>query len=136
MKTRSTTHTIFLLAATSSLLLCFQTRSHAQGPGGKSFGFGIILFEPTGGTINCWLNNTNSIDADIGGESYFGNPRLDGDYLWHFNAFNSRIVSMYAGPGIAIGFGTPVDGFWYHVHGDVWYYRPGGSAGFGIRGIV
>jgi hypothetical protein len=134
MKTRSTTHIIFFLFSVS-LLLCFQTNAFAQGPQGKSFGFGLILFDPTGGTINCWLNNVNSIDADIGGESYFGDVRIDGDYLWHFNAFNSRIVSLYAGPGVALGFGNATDGFYYHIHGDEYFYRPGGGAGFGIRGI-
>ncbi|HZV12394.1 MAG TPA: hypothetical protein VFA55_04205, partial [Candidatus Kapabacteria bacterium] len=126
----------FLLPVFVLAISGLYANSYAQRPQGRNFGFGIILFEPTGGTINYWVNNVNSIDADIGGESYFGNPRLDVDYLWHFDAFNSNIVTMFAGPGAAFGFGYPTGGYWYHVDGNVWYYRPGGTAGFGIRGLV
>jgi hypothetical protein len=27
-------------------------------------------------------------------------------------------------------------GYWYNVDGNVWYYRHGGGAGVGIRGLV
>ena len=92
-------------AATLLLLtiLCFNTSARAQGPGGKSFGFGLILGEPLGGTVKIWTSPVNALVGDIGA-SYFGSPRLQVDYLWHFDPFHSRIVKMYAGPGLALGF--------------------------------
>jgi hypothetical protein len=103
--------------------------AQAQGPGGKSFGFGLILGEPLGGTIKVWTNPTNAFVADIG-ESYFGSPRLQADYLWHFDPFHSRIVRMYAGPGLAIGFNIGNGGA-FNEGND----RFEGDAGVGVRAI-
>ena len=79
------------------IILCFNTDLRAQGPGGKSFGFGLILGEPLGGTVKIWTSPENALVGDIGA-SDFGSPRLQVDYLWHFDPFHSRIVKMYAGP--------------------------------------
>ncbi len=112
--------------------------SFAQRPSGD-FGFGLILGDPLGGTIKYWLNGTNALVADIG-ESYFGNPRIDVDYLWHFNSFNSRVVLLYGGVGGAIGFGNGYGyyGVFYKKDGEKerFYYRTNsGSVGIGIRAI-
>ncbi len=102
-------------------------------PGGKEFGFGIIIGDPTGGTAKLWLTRDNALAFHLGA-SYFGSPRIGVDYLWHFDAFRSNIVNLYAGPGGVIGFGKG-DGFWYRgrfvrVHDDVGI---GGRAVFGIN---
>src|ERR1700733_11226598 len=77
----------------------------AQGPGGKDLGFGLILIDPLGATVKIWTNPVNAFVFDIGGDD-FGPIRLDGDYLWHFDPFRSRIVKMYAGPGLSLAFGN------------------------------
>jgi hypothetical protein len=125
-----------ILASLSAIfLLGIISPVHAQGPGGNSFGFGIILGDPLGGTVKFWLNRDNAIDAYIGGD-YFGSPRIGADYLWHFWPFNSSVVNMYAGPGLALGFGYGGDWGWYRVGRDSWIYRSGGGMGVGIRAIV
>src|ERR1051325_3668846 len=65
------------------LLMIMSSSSRAQGPQGKDFGFGLILGEPLGGTVKFWTSAENAIVGDIGA-SYFGSPRIQGDYLWHF----------------------------------------------------
>jgi hypothetical protein len=104
------------------LVLGIHSDVRAQGPQGKSFGFGFILIEPFGGTIKVWTNPINAFVVDLG-VSDFGDPRLQGDYLWHFDAFHSRIVKMYAGPGLALAFGE-------------YSFENGNSGvGVGVRGI-
>lgn len=124
---------LFMLTALSSQLF-------AQGPAGKDFGFGLILGDPLGATIKYWTSPTNALVADIG-ESYFGSPRIDVDYLWHFNSFNSHVVNIYGGIGGAVGFGT---GYGYYgvfykkdFEGHPFYYRSyyNSEVGFGIRAI-
>src|ERR1017187_4184706 len=77
----------------------------AQGPGEKTFGFGLIVGEPLGATVKVWTNPVNAFVFDLGA-SDFGPTRLDGDYLWYFDAFHSRIAKLYAAPGLAIAFGN------------------------------
>ncbi len=124
---------IFRAAMAVSLLLLATVSLSAQGPRNKDFGFGIILGEPTGGTVKFWLNRENAITASIGA-SYFGSPRIGGDYLWHFNAFNSSVVKLYAGPGVALGFGEG-KGFWYKEGKNKFFVREGSDLGFAFRGI-
>jgi len=114
------------------LFLLFPLSAHAQGPGGKDFGFGIILVEPLGGTIKYWTNPTNALVADLG-SSYFGALRLQVDYLWHFNPFQSTIVKMYAGPGLGIGFGSGRRYYFDHK-GRVFETVDNGTA-FGVRAV-
>ncbi len=116
-----------------TLLLISFCPASAAGPGGKDFGFGIILGEPTGITASWWASSENTFTGSIGA-SYFGAPRIAVDYLWHFDAFNSQIVDMYAGPGGVIGFGEG-KGFWYKSGKDNFYYRESGSLGIGVRGV-
>lgn len=118
-----------------SLVLFFTSAiSLAQGPQGKDFGFGLVLGDPTGGTVKYWTNHENAFNFTIGG-SYFGNPRIGADYLWHFQAFDSDVVEMYAGPGLALGFGHG-DGIFYKRKGDKFYIREDNEAGIGVRAIV
>ena len=102
-------------------------------PGGKDFGFGIIVGDPTGGTLKFWTTRPNAFVIDIGA-SYFGSPRIGVDYLWHFNAFNSNIAHLYAGPGGVIGIGEG-RGFWYKEKGGGFYVRERSEVGLGIRGV-
>lgn len=98
-------------------------------PQGKKFGFGIMLGDPTGGTAKLMLNRENALAFSLGA-SYFGSPRIGVDYLWHFNAFDTDIANLYAGPGGVIGFGGS-SGLWRSGR----FVRTGGDAGVGVRGI-
>jgi hypothetical protein len=105
----------------------------SQGPMGRNFGFGIMFGDPTGATLKFWTNRENALVVDVG-SSYFGNVRFNVDYLWHFDAFHSNVVKLYAGPGGVIGIGEG-RGYWFgHGHDD-FYYRDGGGTGIGVRGI-
>ncbi len=99
----------------------------AQSPGRKNLGFGIILGEPTGVTVKYWTEYDNAFVFDLG-SSYFGSPRFDVGYLWHFNAFNSDIANLYAGPGLALGFGEG-NGFWDKS------FRETSGTEIGVRGV-
>ncbi len=107
----------------------------AQGPKGKTFGFGLVLGDPTGLSAKLWTNKENAFAFGLGA-SYFGSPRIQADYLWHFDAFQSSVVKMYAGPGIGIGFGTESSGFWYEKRRGRWYYREGEGFGLAARAII
>ncbi len=115
--------TIFLLVSSQSLF--------AQSPQGRNWGFGIMLGDPTGLTAKYWTTDVNAFVFDLG-SSYFGSPRLDADYLWHFDAFHSDIAKLYAGPGVALGFGKG-HGFYYSQNNGFYVRSSGG--GFGVRGI-
>ncbi len=114
------------------ILLCSSYFAFASGPHGKNFGFGLVVGEPLGATGKFWNSSTTAFAVGIGG-SYYGSVRLGLDYLWHFNAFNSSQVNLYAGPGIVFGFGGLHDGWWYAHHKWV---RASGDVGVGIRGVM
>jgi hypothetical protein len=119
----------YVLAA--SLLILISSQSlFAQSPEGKQWGLGIMVGDPVGLTVKYWTNPVNAWVFDVG-SSYFGSPRFDADYLWHFDAFRSRVARLYAGPGAALGFGT----------GHSFYYNDNGTlvradnTGLGVRGV-
>ncbi|HZW40514.1 MAG TPA: hypothetical protein VFF33_14540 [Ignavibacteriaceae bacterium] len=116
------------------LLMLLSITEMAQSPQGKKFGFGIILGDPTGGTLKYWTTNQNALVFDIGG-SYFGSPRIGVDYLWHFDAFNSNIVKMYAGPGAALGIGEGRRIWYRNKGGDEFYIRSSGESALALRGV-
>ena len=101
---------LFILAIV--LVFSLTAQAQAQSPQGRDFGFGITLGDPTGITGKFWTGGVNAFAISVG-SSYYGNIRLTGDYLWHFNAFNSKVVNLYAGPGLVLGFG----------HGNEWFYK-------------
>ncbi len=103
----------------------------AQSPEGRNIGFGVMLGDPTGLTLKIWTPTNNAFVIDLG-SSYFGSPRFNVDYLWHFNAFRSNTVMLYAGPGAALGFGKG-HGIWYE--NDQGFYVHQNSAGLGVRGV-
>ncbi len=105
----------------------------AQGPRNKDFGFGIILGDPTGLTGKFWIDRENAVALSLG-NSYFGALRISGDYLWHFDAFKSKVVSLYAGPGVVVGIGES-GGWIYKKKGDYYYVRKDSEIGVGVRGI-
>lgn len=125
------------IAAVSFVLILFSFNNiFAQSPQGKDFGFGIILGDPTGGTVKFWTKNNNAFVIDLGA-SYFGSPRINVDYLWHFDAFESRIAKLYAGPGGVIGFGEG-HGLYYKnklVRKDDDRFGIGGRGIFGVNVI-
>ena len=115
----------------------FNPAAFAQGPKGKSFGFGFSVGDPTAFAMRFWSSPLNSWDAAIG-TSHLGNPHIHVDYLWHFpQAFNSRIVSLYAGVGGVIGFGER--GTWflgYERKGkEFWYYSIANRPVFAAKGV-
>jgi hypothetical protein len=111
---------------------------HAQGPKGKSFGFGLSLGDPTAVSFRIWTSRENSWEAAIG-RSHFGSPHIQGGYLWHMNdVFNSRVVCLYVGAGAAIGFGGPEGDWWFHHghgHDDEWYWDGDHEMALAARGI-
>ena len=107
----------------------------SYAPMGRSFGFGLVFGDPLGGTMKFWLSGNTAIAVSIGAD-VFGAPRIGADYLWHFNAFRSSVVNLYAGPGVALGFGYGGDYILYRVGHDTWIYRPGGGPGVAVRGIL
>lgn len=125
-----------ILVITAICLLSIISQNNdakAQGPRGKDFGFGLILGDPTGGTIKYWFNRENALVASLG-NSYFGALRINVDYLWHFDAFNSQVVKMYAGIGGVLGFGEGHE--WYYKHGkDKFYYRTD-ETGIAVRAMI
>ena len=123
-----------LLIVSLIIFSLYELPSQAQGPRGKDFGFGLILGDPLGLTIKYWTNNENALDAYLG-ESYFGATRIGADYLWHFDAFNSKVVKMYAGPGLTLGFGKGRYYFYNEDHGR-FFYRSDEGTGIGARVIL
>ncbi len=115
---------IFTISATS-----FMNTFAQNSPYGRKVGFGIILGEPIGLTAKVWTHNTNAFVFDLG-NSYFGDLRVNVDYLWHFDAFRSKVAYLYAGPGGVVGFGEGNE-FWYKGK----YHRTKSNAGFGVRGV-
>lgn len=116
-----------------SLIIMSTSQLFSFSPKGKDFGFGITLGEPTGLTAKLWTNKENAFVFSLG-NSYLGNLRIGADYLWHFNAFKSRIVNMYAGPGLAVGIGES-GGWWYHNKNKDWYKESDDDLGLGVRGV-
>lgn len=114
--------------------LVVATPASAQ-PQPKSFGFGIIVGEPTGITLKGSIGGNNAWDAGIGA-SWFGRVRIHGDYLWAANVFNSRKAGMYFGLGAVIGFGRG-EGVFYKRKGNEWhYFEDDGAVGIGARASV
>jgi hypothetical protein len=116
-------------------ILLSAASSFGQGPKGRAFGFGISVGNPLGATIKYWTAPSEALVGSIGGD-YFGSPRLDVDYYWHFNAFSSNIVKLYAGPGLAVGFGSGRSYLWYKHGKDYYFIREEGETGFGARVLV
>lgn len=120
-------YTIYMLVCLAITTSCF-----AQMPRGGNFGFGLELGEPSGITLKYWMGKTNAIGGTIG-SSYYGSPRIDVDYYWHYNAFNSNVVNLFVSAGGVVGLGDYRDGFWYKHD----YYRTrNGKAAIGARGAI
>ncbi len=113
--------------------LTFFSNSFAQSPGGKNFGFGIMVGDPTGLTAKFWTQRNSAFVIDVGG-SYFGSPRIGVDYLWHFDAFRSNIAKLYAGLGGALGIGEG-KGIYYANDAGRFYFRSDNGIGIGARGV-
>jgi hypothetical protein len=123
-----------LLIIVTTVLVVGSSNIFSQSIGrGDNLGFGIIIGDPTGLTLKYYVESREALVFDLGA-SYFGSPRISADYIWHFNAFESDVASLYAGPGAVIGFGES-RGFWYNDRGDKFYIRDKGDVGLGVRGI-
>lgn len=99
----STTRSLALLLLLSLLIILAPSPAPAQ-PNIGSFGFGLILGDPTGLTAKGDLGGSNAWDLAIG-TGYLGNLRIHGDYLWNINAFSSSEVGLYLGLGAVLGSG-------------------------------
>lgn len=123
-----------LLIIAAIVLFVGTSESFSQRIGaGDNFGFGIILGEPTGLTLKYYTERYEAFAFSLG-PSYFGSPRLGADYIWHFHAFESQLVHLYAGPGLVLGFGEG-EGFWYKERGDRFFVRSSSDLGLGVRGV-
>jgi len=125
------TLTIAMILIMSFLILVQESMAFA--PKGKDFGIGFMAGEPTGLTAKIWTTQDNALAFSVG-TSYLGSLRIGMDYLWHFNAFNSQLVNMYAGPGVAVGFGK--SGGWVYRDKNHKWYRTNDDVGVGIRGVT
>jgi hypothetical protein len=121
----------FLLVALVVMLLSPLAASAQPNTG--SFGFGVILGEPTGLSMKGSLSGSNAWDAAIGA-SWFGKLHIHADYLWEINAFSSRAVGLYLGLGGAVGIGRG-SGVIFKGKGGEWYYYDDENA-IGIAGRV
>ena len=103
---------LYATALTVFVVICIFMREAspvlAQRPEGRDFGFGLVFVEPLGGTVKYWTKPDEAIVGTIG-SSRFGDPRLGVDYAWHFNAFRSDVVNLYAAPGMVFGLGRSPD---------------------------
>jgi hypothetical protein len=117
---------IFLVIIFTILLF---TNVNAQSPEGKNFGFGVMVGDPTGGTLKFFTDKDNAFVIDFGA-SYFGSPRIGMDYLWQFNPFRSNIANLYAGAGAALGLGKG-EGIYYKNR----LIRENNNTGIGVRGV-
>jgi hypothetical protein len=129
MKTLISTRAKLIAVALLALILG-STKCMAQDFGRKDFGLGLIVGDPLGLTIKYWTNNTNAFVIDFG-ESDFGPTRISADYLWHFDAFQSRVVKMYIGPGAVVAFG---DG--NGPYGGNEFNRDDKNEGIGVRAML
>jgi hypothetical protein len=120
------------------VFLSLAAAAEAQGPKGRSFGFGLQFGDPTAVTLRWWTSKANSWDAAVG-VSHLGNPHVHAGYLWHFNdVFDSRVVSLYAGVGAMAGFGEKGDWVWSKGrkwNKDYWYYDDHEGMVLAARGI-
>jgi len=117
----------------SAVMVGIFATTNAQTPMDRSFGFGIILGDPTGLTAKFESGQKSDIALSVG-NSYFGSPRFGLDYTWRIYSFHDAPVHLYAGPGAVIGFGSGNGWFYSNANGR-FYYRPAGDFGLGIRGV-
>lgn len=123
---------LLITVAIIAIIVCSPRNGGAQ-PQPKSFGFGLILGDPTGLTLKGSLGGNNSWDAAIG-SSWFGSIRIHGDYLWAADVFNSRKAGLYFGLGGVIGFGNGGGGVLYKGEKGRWYYSDEDRIWLGVRG--
>ena len=115
------------------LILFFSINSlYSQSLNSKN-GYGIQVGDPTAITGKFWLDNTDAIQASLGGGTFAG-FRVTVDYVRHFNTFNSNMFFLYGGLGGVVGSGEGY-GVWHGRDDDDWYYRDSGF-GLGGRGLV
>lgn len=111
-----------------------STQLQAQ-PEIGSFGFGLILGEPTGLTLKGDAGGSNAWDLAVG-SSWFGRLRIHGDYLWNVNAFSSRKAGLYFGLGAALGIGRGKGIFIKGEQGKWYYYDDEDAFALGVRGVA
>jgi hypothetical protein len=115
----------------TALLLASAPDASAQ-PKIRSFGFGIILGEPTGVTLKGSLSGSNAWDAGVA-SSFFGSIRLHGDYLWNVDAFNSSKAGLYFGLGPVIGIGRGKGVLVKGERSKWYYYEDENALALGVR---
>lgn len=100
--------------------------------------YGVMIGDPLGISVKFHLNSMHSVIVDFGPD-YFGSPRLQVDYLWHFDTFRSTTVKSYLGPGLAVAFAKGSNMFYSHepkteIFKDIEdkHFGIGGRAIFGL----
>ncbi len=83
--------------------------AHAAVPKPASIGF--VLGDPSGISMSYPLGQTRALELGFGPD-YFGSPLLQLGYVWQFDAFESRVVHEYVGPGVAIAFARGINTFY------------------------
>jgi hypothetical protein len=121
-----------LLSTTLAVILLLLPAAAGAQPRPKSFGFGLILGDPTGLSLKGSLSGNNAWDGAIG-SSWFGSLQIHGDYLWGVDAFGSRKVGLYFGLGAVIGFGRGKGILIKGEKGKWYYYDDENATAFGAR---
>ena len=110
------------------VLLCAARDVRAQG----SFGFGLVIGEPTGLAWKYKINHLNAVDGAIG-FSPFDRFRTHIDYLWRSYPFDEQHLALHYGLGGAIAFGR--SGFFIVERGDH-VFESSENTGIGARVVV
>ena len=76
----------------------------SQAYGQKTFGFGLMLGEPSGISWKYHLSSSHALSGLVG-FSPFDRFRIHVDYLWVSRPFDEPSLSLWYGLGGAVGFG-------------------------------
>lgn len=110
-----------------SLILAVSSTAHAEGgPQNRTFGLGLQLGVPLGITGKAFFTPTVALAFGVGTLLPYGGLGTWVDLDFHFVHFHTRkdrvlLMSLYAGPGLALGWAYNYYYDNYHGH----YYGPG-----------
>jgi hypothetical protein len=99
-----------------SLALALSLGAFAQTSG---VGIGVILGTTVDFSAKFWMTETTAFDAAIGFDyGGYGGVHLNADYLIHNWSFDvaQDIMKVYFGPGVAVGFTTGYNDYYWDTH--------------------
>ncbi len=90
---------VLVLAAFPQLAVADDERGVDKG----TFGFGLIIGEPTGICAKLYLKDDQAIQAAVGGAFIGGGVQVHADYVFHPYILQTResfVLATYIGPGV------------------------------------